>query len=306
MRPLYYHEAIVSVLAAGLTAGLIFCVGGMGLTVLPLLLIGLAQGARQTSAACGTACIVIGVLLSPAYMILFSVLFMLPSYYFVQRVLLWRGPENARTWFPPLRLLTEMTIMFAAYLMLFAFAAKHHGGLQAVVQYVAASIKVPDPQVAVQMKQVLDESGFALFAFIGWLCILLLYGFAVLANAILKLWKLNLRPSLAIEQEGLTRWLLFLLLLSGLLSALGQEMDKYTAKAVFSILLLPYFLCGLTFVHQYSFQRQLYMRRFWIICFYTSLTLLTLNFGGWAILMVAAGGLYSQLAEILDRHKKIG
>ncbi len=306
MRPFTPRELVFSAPSAGFAGGLLFCLsavvpGGVFLAILPLMMVGFAQGARQTRIACGIACIMIGAIAGLEDAVFFACFFALPVYYFVQRALFWRGAEQARTWYPTLTVICEITIMTAAYFMVLAFATEAHGGLKALVQNSSESFRLPDPEIAVEVKQTVDGWGFGILAGAGWFWVVLLYALAVLSNAIVRSKRLALRPSLALETHGLSGWLLFLVALSGLFAIAGQGMDRYTAQAVFLLLLLPYFLCGVAFVHLYSIERQLYARRLWITCFYVALV-----FGRWPALPLIAIGLYFQLAEMLDRRKKMG
>ncbi len=201
-----------------------------------------------------------------------------------------------------LRVISELTIAAAATLMIMALATGEQGGLQAMIPHgLGESFKDVDPDFAAKAQQIFNEWSFALFAGIGWIWILTIYAIAVLANTLLKLKDYALRPSLALETHGLPGWLLLLVTLSGMLAMVGQGVERFTAEALFLLLLLPYCLAGIAFVHLFSVQRQLHFRRLWITCFYVALI-----FGRWPILAMIAIGLYLQLAEMLDRRKKMG
>lgn len=310
MRPLKPREMLFSALSGGFGAGILFCLGFIlpgfvFLALLPLMMVGFAQGARQARIACGITCVTVGVIGSPADAIFFLCLFALPVHYFIQQALLWRGPENARTWYPMLRLMCELTIMAAAYFMVLAFWTEELGGLQPLVKKLSDTLQLPDPEVSLKVKQLGDDWGYGVLASVGWVWVIMFYGLAVLSNAIVRFKGLALRPSLALETDGLTRWLLFLTVLSGLFALAGKGMDRYTAQTIFLVLLLPYFLCGLVFVHLYSLRRQLFVRRTWIFLFYFALIMVTVNSGLWLVILLILVGLYFQVSEILDRWKKM-
>jgi hypothetical protein len=307
LRAFGSRETFVPALSAGVAAGFIFSIsmgagsGGILFVSLPVLLAGLALGARSSGITCFIACATTGLLTGPAGALFFAGFIALPVYYFIRQALMWRGPETRREWYPALRLLSELTILVAAAFMLLAIGVADQGGLEAIVPHnLTAGMKNADPDFTAAMQQFTGELGFAFLALIGWAWITTLYAFAVIANAVLKAKSYALRPSLAIEPRGLPGWLLLLLIVSGLLALLGQKADRFTAETVFLILLLPYLLSGLAFVHEFSVKRGIPFRKAWLACFYIALAC-----ARWPLLGVIAIGLYLQLAEILDRGKKI-
>jgi hypothetical protein len=226
----------------------------------------------------------------------------LPAYYFIHRILLWREGEVEHHWYPVLRALAELTVVAAASIMLLALATAEQGGLQSLIpQDYAAALKNADPDIAAMAQQLISNWSFMLFAAVGWLWIIMLYGFAVLANMLLKIKSYNLRHSLALEPNGLPIWILGLVILSGLLGAAGKGLDRFTGETIFILLLLPYLLSGIAFVHTFTLKRHFHFRILRLICFY-----IVLLCTRWPLLGVIAIGVYLQLAEILDRRNKIG
>lgn len=272
------------------------------LPCLPLFLLGFVYGARQAAFASIIASIVAGVFSGPGGAVFFIGFTALPACYFIYKALLWRGDEHERQWHSMLAILSELTVVAATLLMLVAFLTQTEGGLKELIPAgFVDGFKDADPDVAAMARQLAGEWSFVLFASLGWLWVLMLYALAVLANMIMQIKERALRPSLALEAHGLSSWLLLLLALSGLMALMGQGLDRFTAEALFLLLLLPYLLCGIAYVHATSSRWHSPMRRLWITCFYIALVILR-----WPALAVIAIGLYVQLAEILDRHKRIG
>jgi hypothetical protein len=137
------------------------------------------------------------------------------------------------------------------------------------------------------MKWLTGDGSFLLFASTGWSWVLMLYALAALAHGLLESRGLVLRPGLALEPHSLPLWLLGLLSINGGVALLGHGMDRFIAETVFLLLLLPYFLAGLALVHRFSLRW--HNRRLWLTLFY-----------------IVPIGLYSQLAEILDKRRGIG
>lgn len=212
---------------------------------------------------------------------------------------MWRGNEENHEWYPVLRILSEITIAVALIFMLLALTTQELGGLKSLVPHdLGNNFKTTDPEFNAMEQQMLSDWSFVLFAIMGWLWVSLMYGFAVLANKLLATQSQTLRPSLAIEPRDIPAWLLLLVIVSGGLAMLGQGIDRFTAETLFLILLMPYLLCGLAFIHTWSRQRHFAFRRLWLTCFY-----IVLICTRWPVLAVIAIGLYLQLAEILDRRQ---
>lgn len=275
---------------------------GIFFAFFPLLLSGLAFGSWIATLACLCGSVVAGLLFGPPGFLLFGGCIALPVHNLLCRILLWRGAPKFPTWYPMIKAITELTALIGAALMILALATGSHGGLEPLLpQEIHAGLQNPDPDIAAMAQQMLESWRFALFAMAGWMWVILLYAFAVLANRLLTTKGMALRPSLALEPRGVPEWMLGLVLICGLLATVGQGLDGFTAKAIFPLLLLPYFLCGVARVHAFSHRGVFFNRRLWIICFYIALA-----FGRWPILLVIAIGLYTQIAEMLDRRKKMG
>jgi len=293
-------------LLAGMAAGILFAisaysVGGgmllMYLPSLPLLCVGLMVGVRRVFIASLIACVLIGILTADARNALFFAVFtVIPVLYFVHQALLWREDNN---WYPVLSILAELTLIIALFFLMLFIVAGNYGGLQTIItQGFSSELTVADPEVSRIMNWLITDGSFLLIACSGWSWVLTLYGFAVLANALLKQRGVPLRASLALTPVQLPAWLLVVVLINGAAAFFLQGTDRFVAETVFLLLLLPYFLTGLALLHRLAGRWR--HKVIWLMMFY-----ILLIFQVWIVPVMTVIGLYYQLAEMLDKHRQI-
>jgi hypothetical protein len=302
------RPGFLAVFCAGIASGFLFFAflaidtGGVlfiALPSLPLLLTGLGLGARRAVVAGLTGAAVAVLLTGTGGMVFFAAFIMLPAVYFIRRCLSWRLSPEGEQWYPISAILAELSGFAAAAALGLAMVTERHGGLKAIIPP-GLAMSFGDPEFVALVQPLFTEWSFVLLAAVGWLWIVMIYAVAVLANAMLASKHYTLRPSLGLETGGLPLWLPGFLGLSGLLILLGQGADRYDGQVVFILLLLPYFLSGLSWVHRFSFTHRVPARKLWITCFYIAITFLR-----WPVLLVIGLGLYKQAAEMLDKYRKV-
>jgi hypothetical protein len=292
---------------AGLIAGLLFVVVAsvsvlIYLPAFMLLLCGLSNGHRRMSVACGCGCIVAGLALGIPGLLFFAVTIALPAGYFVRYALLWRESEEGVQWYPAERIIAYLTLLAASFFMASALVVAGSGteSLQSRLGHeLAGTVPPGPPEFVLYAHQFINDYSFLILATFCWVWVLLFYGLAVAANRLLNAYHRALRPSLALSWRGLPVWLLGLLSITALLALFGTGNDRYCAHTLFLVLLLPYFLVGLARIHAYTLGRS--YRNLWLTLLYM-LTFLLI----WPAAAVILLGIYSNIAEMLDKPPKIG
>lgn len=308
---LTFSRTTLFTLLCGMLAGSVFAFSSYnadaGLMVLfmpamPLAIIGLAVSARHCLAAGAVACVMVGLLSGPDYVVFFAILIVFPLQHFVRKALLWRGDEEEREWHPVLPILADLTLIAAAVFMIFSILTAHseNGDLKTIIAHALDSqinnqIRDAEPKLAYFMRMIADEWNFLLFAFVSWIWVVCIYAFAVIANLFLSMNNIALRPSLALKPVGLSLWMPGLILVSVLLTLFGSGNDRYVGETSLLILLLPYFLCGLASLHAVT--QDWGSRRFWLGAFYLILALFP-----WIAVFVIAKGLHTQLESFWKTH----
>lgn len=282
------------------------------LPLVPLAIAGLSLSARQGMGAALIACVVAGVMAGGEHVLFFTVLIVLPMLHFMRKVLQWRGEGEERQWYPVLPVLAEITLMtcivLAGYILILGHS--EHGALKTIMAQAMhkqldpqmvdthtedASLAEREHQYIIIMKMLIDEWNFIAFACMGWLWVLLLYAFTVIANIFLEARGIALRPSLAIAPGGLPLWLPFLIAVATAAAAFGNSNDRYLGEVVILIMVLPYFISGIAKFHTKS--RHWPLRWVWIILFYC----IFLCVPALAVLAIARGML-TQIEEVLKSH----
>lgn len=295
----------------GILSGGVFCVmadntgGGllsMFMPVLPLAIIGFFLSSRNAVVSAFIACAVISGIAGIESMLFFAVFLAFPMCHFVRKSLLWRYRGDFREFYPVLAIITELAAMAAGIFMVFGLAAGYseHNSLQAIISSALVSqidgqASAKDPNLAHLMKIIVTDWVFMIFACAAWFWVMCIYSFAVIANMLLKSKNLALRPSLAISQEGLPVWLPVIIAVSAGLAVFGHGNDKFAGEAVFMIMILPYFLCGIAVVNKMSVVWR--NRGVWLGVFYVAVIFIP-----WAPVLLVARGVYTQV-EALLKHK---
>jgi hypothetical protein len=300
-------QPILFTILAGIAAGLVFFIASYSvlagfLTAIPLFLIGFAYGAKHSGQAILIACILITLAADIGSMVFFLGFVSLPAQHFIRKSLLWREEDSNRQWYPITTILAELVLIAAILFLMVSFLA-HLQGIPSIQLQISddynANFKNLDPEMQHIMKRLMGEWSFLVFALSGWIWVLLLYGLALMAQSAVAARGMALRPSLALTLNGLPMWLPVLLVFSVLLVAFGRGGDRFSGEVVSLLLLLPYFLNGLLWVH-YSSQ-DWKARALWLSALYAGLFIFA-----WPGLLVIGIGLYLHAAEILDKRHRIG
>lgn len=262
-------------LGAGTVAGLLFALAVSGavpgvlviyLPYLPLLAIGLALGGREGWVAVAAATFVAGLALGGINgMLVFLLLIGLPAGFFAWQALAQKGQ------YPPsigqvLTGLTYFTVLLQAMLILMV--------LNTVGDFAALLPEATDEEspMMAMVRKVVGEQTYLLLGISAWLQLLMFYGLAVLTNFLLTGWGLSRRDSLAIRPFMPSAHLLVMLLGSGLLSFTSDPAVSLIGKSAFITLLFPYFLMGISKLHQTA--QSWPNRGIWLLLVYFFLSLI--------------------------------
>jgi hypothetical protein len=154
-----------------------------------------------------------------------------------------------------------------------------------------------DPKLMTVMTVLIRDWSFLIFVSGSWIWVLMIYAFTALANMLLQYNNLALRPSLAIEAEGLPLWLLVVVLISAAMAFLGHGNDQFAGRTAFLTLLLPYFLSGIASVHTMCGTWK--NKKTALVIFYGMLLLFP-----WISIFLIGKGLYTQIEGLLKGEKK--
>jgi hypothetical protein len=143
-----------------------------------------------------------------------------------------------------------------------------------------------DPSAAEAMRGAENISHLAL-AFGVWMAAGMCYAAACLGNFTVLAYRKSVRPSLALQPYQPPAWLFGLFLVTAVLSLMDAGRWTLMGQMLSLILLLPYFISGLSLVHM-ALRRWQYSA-VWISGFYV-IILMTL----WPVLFLAAYGLTRQ------------
>ena len=149
-----------------------------------------------------------------------------------------------------------------------------------------------DPSTAETMRGAEDISHLAL-AFGVWMAAGICYAAACLGNFTVLAYRKSVRPSLALQPYQPPVWLFGLFLLTAALSLMDAGRWTVMGQMLSLILLLPYFISGLSLVHM-ALRRWQYSA-VWLSSFYV-IILMTL----WPVLFLAAYGLTRQCLLLIS------
>lgn len=304
------HQQRTATLIAGLLSGVLLDFPGAGMVFgalapyVPLLAIGLSEGGRCVANASVVAIVVSTILAGAHAGFNMAVFVAIPCSVLLAGLLRFRVAANGvREWNPALRAVVDLTLLVAAVYMALAVMAgyTYTDGMREVLRKsLTFDYSQFDPEVGETMRRLTSEWNFLIFAFGGWLWILLTLGMAAAVQFVLAKQGRTLRPDIALRPlGGIPWWLLVLLAICLLLMAVGAANDRFNAKVVGLLLLTPYFLSGMAYIHVLSYQWR--PRLFWLALIY-----IVLIFIQWSLFLPTIAGLYFQLLEMLDKPKKMG
>lgn len=223
--------------------------------LLPLCVAGFRFGFSSLLAAICTATIVIVVLAGPASALLFVVLLAGPLLLFIpQSMTIQVEMESGQArWYPMGRILTDVTFYAALVFVAIAFHYAPEGGLEALFREgLNEAFSVQDPVLQKELLDIMDKALPLLPAALIWWWVLVFYAHAALAQLIERRLHSFARASFALEPFVMQGWMLPLLAASAALSLFWEGEASFTLEVLSLIFLLPYFLLGISIIHQFT------------------------------------------------------
>lgn len=293
---------LTTALAAGLSSGILFVVLamlGLGVPFLllptfPLFMLGLRRGAEPLLYAASGATLIVLVLTGFAGALLYLGIAALPAVLLAPLLI-------ARPFRPVGTVMLDATLYaaLAALGMIVHFSGS--GGIRAALTESINSefaLGNADPQVAMALSSLGQDWAFFFIGASAWWWVLLLYAHAAMANWVLKNAGQAIRPSLALATFDLPAWLLAALAGMGLLSILGDGELAFAASVLLIIFLLPYFLLGISLVHQRLQNWPSRTLALFVLYFFIFSQL-------WPALIIAGIGLWRQCKSVIYSAPKI-
>lgn len=285
-------------LAAVASAGLFMLAMSMALSsqlliytpALPLFMVGLSSGYRPAVAAALGAMVVVLLAGQVSGLKVFMILIVLPSMLFLRQ--LWRVDDAAAVIPNTGRAMTKLAAYAAGIVGLIIYEVATHGsGMTGFLPKAHEN----EPEIMVAIRQVMQDYPYVIIAVSAWVHMVLMYGVAVLANAILDMRQRAIFPSLRLWPFLPPGWYIILLLASGVMSLVGGGASMDAAKGVFMTILFPYFLVGIAHLHQWARQKE--MPVLWLSMAY----FFTLMFSPFSLLGFLGVGLYKHGLALSNR-----
>lgn len=289
--------ALAAALLALLQHGIV--VGVLVVPLLPLAALawaGFTQGLVGLSAATLTALALGALLIGPGEMMLILIFQLFPAWLFFRELLKMRLHGDGRVqWMPPGGAFVAVTLyatIFFALLGLFAPVALADM-LAMLSESWQQALSRMDPATQAVLHGDGDISHLAL-AFGVWILAGMCYAAACLGNLFVLAFRRSVRPSLALQPYAPPPGFFAAFLVAGGVSLIGGEGGLPRLGQMLSlILLLPYFISGLSFIH--AGLRRWQNPALWLSGFYI-LIAATL----WPALFIAAYGLMRQCLTLLS------
>ena len=288
-------SAILSIaFLAGAPMMLVFA----NLAPLPLFFVGLGIGPAAAVIAG-----VVGLVLSGAFgglvsAGLYGLVHALPTWLAVRQALLKRtAPDGTAIWYPAGAVLSWLSALAAALLIVAALASYQHGqGLeQAVTAYLDQVMLALMPNIGVSDREMFVATLTPLFpstAGISWIAVVV--GNGLFAQAVLTKSGRNLRPSPTIGSFSLPDWMSWLLVACAAMALLGSGDLEYIGRNLAAIMAVPFFVLGAVVVH--ALARRSQSPKVLLVAFY-----LVLFVSSWARVAVAGLGLIEQWVGVRRR-----
>jgi hypothetical protein len=295
-RPAMMAGAVSAVLMMLIHQG--FLTGVFVVPILPLAPLawaGFRFGVAGLSAATFLSLVGCVVLLGPVESFLMLMLQLFPAWLFFRELLKLRlYADGQMQWQPPGGAFVAVTLYASLTLALQSLLApeEFHQLLASLAENWQAALARLEPSSA-QALQGIDQISHLALAFAVWMAGAMFYAAACLGNVVVLAYQRSVRPSLALEPFMPPVWLFVMFLLAGTLALLGSKPAAMVGQMLSLILLLPYFISGLSHVHR-ALRRWQYPA-LWISGFYI-LILMTL----WPVLFLAAYGLMRQCVELIS------
>lgn len=261
----------------------------------PLFACAFLYGRRGVSLATGTALAVSLVSAAPTIAVFYATSIAAPAW--VAGVLAVRRLEEPTptAWYPVSKLLVWLTVYAAARVLVAGLLhAGEEGGFQAEVQKAVQEVltQLP-PEAVVNAKGLIGLFPYLIPVSGGWSWVLLFWFAAWFAHFVLKSYRLGMRSEFSLRFFLLPNWLLLLIAATAGASLVLQGEGQFVALIMTLILLLPYFLLGIMYIH--SLTRPWPAR--WLVLTFVYLLMFKL----WPILVVAILGIILH-AHSISRH----
>lgn len=251
-----------ALLAGLLSSGLFMVVFALGLgflflflPTLPLLTLGLRGQFSTALLASFLASLIIGLAAGPASGVLYLLTLGLPSWHISRQSLRWKVDEGGQPrWFPLGAVFTSLSLAACTLiaLMTLFYATQPENLPQLLSQNVQEAFSELRDDYGEVIDMLAGSGSFLIFSTTTWLWGLALYGHAWLVNRALVRKRLQQRPDFALTSFLLPTWMLSLLIIAAFASMAGGESLSFLGKSVLLILLFPYFLLGVSLMHETS------------------------------------------------------
>lgn len=301
-RPIFSRSAILAGAVAAVLLALLQHGVVVGMFVVPLLPLaalawaGFTQGLLSLSAATLTALLIGTVLIGPGEMMLILIFQLFPAWLFFRELLKMRFHSDGRVqWMPPGGAFAAVTLYACIFFTLLALFAPQTLSDMLVMLSTSwtQALSRMDPATQTVLHQEGDMSHLGM-AFGVWILAGMCYAAACLGNLFVLAFRPSVRPSLALQPYMPPLGFFAAFLLTGGLSLTGGDGTLPRLGQMLSlILLLPYFISGLSFIH--TALRRWQNPVLWLSGFYI-LIAATL----WPALFIAAYGLARQCLMLLS------
>ncbi|GEM_PF-3554135 len=297
MIPLRYYPFL-----AGGLSGILFSLTISGalsgflvwfLPMLPIFLAGFRFGFQAVIQAIALGATTVLLLTGSASLLLYMIFPAtsagLLSWCFLQLALV---PNAGLIWYPVGRALSLLVVYLAAVFLAAGMVALQHksGGLAAALQQgMSIEAKGLDSDLKLQVEELTQNFGFIIYALILWVWVIFSYATAILASFACMGTRGSFRQGLRL-QPFLPPIILWPLLLATAIPMFASNPNiAIVGKALFLLLLLPWFLAGAAHIH--AVLRQSPQGKNWLFAFY-----ILLFIGQWpSLLMVTLYGMYCQI-----------
>lgn len=300
-----------SILGAGALAGLVYALimQGVLLGVLVLLVpaciffaVAMRYGASAQSVATLVACAVVLLFCGVDIFVQFVLMVALPSWVFGRQLMKVRLlPEGGVEWFPVGGAFIAYTLygfVLLLFLGLYASQGTEAGLLASLQKDVDAATASMDAEVVGVVQTISRQFPYVILSVFIWSWGLLMYGAAVLAHSVSAVYGRVLRSHVRLTPFLPPQWWLMPLLGSGVLAMASDAESSFIGMTGFVVLLLPYFMCGISLIHRDI--RRTAQAKWWFAGFYFLLVL-----GQWPIIfMVTMYGLAHHLLHVYRTHQK--
>ncbi len=272
---------------------------------LPLIAVGLANGAWVTVVGSFVGLLATALGGGVSAMIVFSIIQGLPSILLVYLALLTRQTENRRTaenkvdWFPFGHIVAHLGLLGGTSLVIVAIFASNQGLSSLISEHLTQAMNVMAPHLPTETRLNFANMLTPLFpgaVATSWIIMIIVNG--LLAQRLLIHLSRNLRPSEKYIAMALPHWLSWPLIGAATITLAASGEWEYVGRNAAMVFATPYFLLGLAVVHSLA-HRVTYTFPLLIGLY------LVIMLSLWAALVVAGVGIIEQWFGIRDRTQNL-